>query len=70
MKSFFINILSRFNMNSRDSILMKRLEDLENRIRVLEEENIGTTNTLYEIENALEARIDILTSELWLKKNV
>ena len=70
MKSFFVNILSRFKSNSRDNTLMKRLEDLENRIKVLEEENIGTTNALYEMENALEARIDILTGELWLKNDV
>ena len=47
-----------------------RLTQLEDRIKVLEEENIGLTNALYEMENALEARIDILTGELWLKKDV
>ena len=47
-----------------------RLIQLEDRVKVLEEENIGTTNALYEMENALEARIDILTGELWLKNDV
>jgi hypothetical protein len=47
-----------------------RLIQLEDRVKVLEEENIGLTNALYEMENALEARIDILTGELWLKKDV
>ena len=47
-----------------------KLIELEDRIRVLEEENIGLTNALYEMENALEARIDILTAELWVKKDV
>jgi len=70
MKSFFVNILSRFKSNSKDNTLMKRLEDLENRIKVLEEENVGLTNALYEMENYLDARINILTCELWLKKDV
>ena len=47
-----------------------RLIQLEDRVKVLEEENIGLTNALYEMENALEARIDILTCELWIKKDV
>lgn len=34
--------------------------ELENRVMVLEEENIGMTNALYELENSLDARIDIL----------
>lgn len=38
----------------------ERLIQLEDRIRVLEEENIGLTNALYEMENSLDARIDIL----------
>ena len=33
-------------------------------IEVLEEENVATTNELYRLENALESRIDILSSEL------
>ena len=37
-----------------------RLTYLEDRIKVLEEENIGMTNALYELENSLDARIDIL----------
>jgi len=52
-----------------DTIIQK-LQELEDRVRVLEEENVGLTNALYEMENALEARIDILTGELWLKKDV
>lgn len=42
-------------------------------IRRLEEENIETTNTLYEIMNsidAVDARIDILNAEKWTDKNV
>ena len=43
--------------------LYDKLIELEDRIRVLEEENIEQTNALYEIANSLEARIDILASE-------
>ena len=44
-------------------ILEKKIQELEDRVRVLEEENIGQTNALYEVMNSLEARIDILTAE-------
>jgi len=47
-----------------------KLQELEDRILVLEEENIETTNALYETTNSLEARIDILTLENWIKKDV
>jgi len=41
-------------------ILLKKIEELEKRIIVLEEENVSTTNELYRLENSLDARIDIL----------
>ena len=41
-------------------LLYKKLEELEARIKMLEEENVGTTNELYRMENSLDARIDIL----------
>jgi len=47
--------------------------ELQERIEVLEAENIETTNTLYEVMNSIEAvdsRIDILTAEKWTDKNV
>jgi chaperonin cofactor prefoldin len=40
--------------------LYEKLEQLESRVKVLEEENISTTNELYRMENSLDARIDIL----------
>jgi hypothetical protein len=70
MRSLFTLILSRFNANSNDNYLLNRLNILEERIRYLEKENIETTNALYEIENRLEARIDILTLQKWTDKNV
>ena len=45
--------------------LYKKLDELEARIQVLEEENVGTTNELYRIENSLDARIDILAENPW-----
>jgi len=47
-----------------------KIVELEDRIRVLEEENVSTTNELYRIENSLDARIDIVTGEHWIKDNV
>jgi septal ring factor EnvC (AmiA/AmiB activator) len=47
-------------------VLMKRIEELEEKVAKLEEENIETTNVLYEImENirALDNRIDIVAGE-------
>ena len=43
--------------------LEERITLLENLIRELQQENIETTNALYEVANSLESRIDILTSE-------
>ena len=56
-----------------DIDLYAKIVELEERIRHLEEENIETSNTLYELMNSLDAvdsRIDILTLENWNKKNV
>ena len=38
----------------------ERLLYLENRVKILEDENIETTNALYEMENRLQAQIDAL----------
>jgi len=49
------------------------LLELQERIEVLEAENIETSNTLYELMNsidAVDARIDILTLEKWKEKDV
>ena len=53
--------------------LYETILELENRIVKLEEENVETSNTLYELMNSLDAvdaRIDILTLENWTNKNV
>lgn len=73
MKSFFTHVLSRFNVNSNDNYLLNRLNVLEERIIKLEQENIETSNLLYELSNSIDAidcRIDILTLQEWTEKNV
>ena len=53
--------------NSNLYLLIEELQEkvklLENRCAVIEEEALGTTNTIYKIANSLEERIDILASE-------
>jgi septal ring factor EnvC (AmiA/AmiB activator) len=47
-------------------VLIKRIEELEDKVAKLEEENIETTNVLYELmENirAVDNRIDIVAGE-------
>jgi hypothetical protein len=50
--------------------LYEMIQHLESRIRVLEEENISTTNELYRLENSLDARIDILAEQCRLSEDV
>jgi hypothetical protein len=53
--------------------IYSRIIELENRIIKLEKENVETTNLLYELSNSINAvdvRIDILTADKWIKKNV
>jgi hypothetical protein len=50
--------------------LYSRLVDLEQRVRVLEEENISTTNELYRMENSLDSRIDIIAEHCGINYDV
>ena len=50
-----------------------KLIELEERIVALEQENVETSNCLYELMNAIDAvdaRIDILTLENWKNNDV
>jgi hypothetical protein len=38
------------------------LEELYERVKILEDENINLTNELYRLENSLDSRIDILAN--------
>lgn len=40
--------------------LTEKVNELEERVKYLEQENIETTNALYEMENRLQAQIDAL----------
>jgi len=44
-------------------VLEQKVQELEDKVRVLEEEMTGQSNSLYECWNSLDARIDILTAE-------
>jgi len=50
--------------------LYSRIVDLEQRVRVLEEENVSTTNELYRMENSLDARIDIIAERCMINYDV
>lgn len=48
----------RFHM--KNQTLAERVKFLEDKITVLENENVETTNALYEMENRLQSQIDAL----------
>jgi predicted nuclease with TOPRIM domain len=50
--------------------IYERLSELEQRVARLEEENVGTTNELYRLENSLDARIDILAEHCRITPDV
>ena len=63
----FNNLLKPYQVDDTHQSLMDAcdkltevVKKLEERIAVLEQENISTTNELYRLENSLDARIDIL----------
>ena len=82
MKNVYDYLISRYGRKDESFSLVEQLCErvrvLEEKyngslhdIRRLEEENIETSNILYQIMNsvdAVDARIDILISEKWLKE--
>jgi hypothetical protein len=50
--------------------LTQHVIKLEERIRILEEENVSTTNELYRMENSLDARIDIIAERCGINYDV
>ena len=50
--------------------IYNRISELEQRVKVLEEENIENTNELYRLQNALDARIDILAERCRINYDV
>jgi hypothetical protein len=62
-----------FNLEKRIAILEEKYQGALLDIKRLEEENIETSNCLYELMNsidAVDARIDIVTADKWIDKNV
>lgn len=56
-----------------ESSIMDHIKELEDRIEKLEHENVETTNTLYELQNSIDAvdcRIDIITGEKFVVDNI
>jgi hypothetical protein len=80
IRNFFKWLFSPTEKMESDINIYSKLIELEEKyncllvdVKRLEEENIETTNTLYELGNSIDAvdtRIDILTAENWVKKNV
>ena len=66
------DVVAKWNLKDTVPIeeLYKKIEELEVRVKVLEEENVGTTNELYRLENSLDARIDILAEHCGVNLNV
>lgn len=66
-------IVEEIDVYTKLSELQEKYNSLLLDVKRLEEENIETSNTLYELMNsidAVDARIDILILENWTKKDV
>ena len=50
--------------------LYSRIVELEERVKLLEQENVETTNELYRLENSLDSRIDIIAEHCQINYNV
>ena len=50
--------------------LYSRVVELEQRVKVLEDENVETTNELYRLQNSLDARIDIIAERCQINYDV
>lgn len=73
MFNIFDNMMKSYSSSDEYKSLLQRIQDLEEKVKYLEEENIETSNVLYEVMNnidAVDARIDILTLEKWKNGNV
>ena len=58
------------NLMNNPQNLYEMIQALESRVKVLEEENVSTTNELYRLENSLDARIDILAEHCGIVEDV
>jgi len=58
MFNWFNRFIDDYDLENEDESLLDRITDLEERVLRLEEENVELTNSLYEVENRLNAKID------------
>ena len=73
MFRWITDFLRPYQLTDTEYSILDKIVELEARIEKLEEENIETSNCLYELSNsidAVDARIDILTLENWTNKDV
>jgi uncharacterized membrane protein YkgB len=73
MFRWITDFLRPYQLSDTEYSILDKIIELEARIEKLEEENIETSNCLYELSNsigAVDARIDILTLENWTNKDV
>jgi hypothetical protein len=63
MFKWVTDFLRPYQFTETEYSILDKITQLESRIEELEAENINLNNTLYEIANSLEARIDILSCE-------
>ena len=67
------HVMENIDIYSKFLELEEKYNSLLLDVKRLEEENIETSNCLYELSNsidAVDARIDILTAEKWMNKDV
>jgi hypothetical protein len=56
--------------HTKEPSLAERIQFLEDKVKILEGENVETTNCLYEMENRLQTQIDVLINYTMLNKDV
>ena len=67
------NMLKSYTQSDEYKSLIERIEELENKVKHLEEENIENSNLIYELMNSIDAidrRIDIVAEEFRKGENV
>lgn len=82
--SLIDSLIDTYGESKDDKTIFDMIQELENRVKVLEEkyegslldikrleeENVELTNELYRLENSLDARIDILVEHCRIVKDV
>ena len=60
MFNWFKKVVKDYVVEDANASLFDKITDLELRVLTLEAENVELTNSLYEVENRLQAQIDNL----------